>query len=214
MRRLAAFFGVCLLVALAPGPDNCFVLAQSAAFGAWAGLWVTAGLLSGLCVHITLAVLGMAAVLERWPRAADLISLVGAFYLIYMAWGMWGAGMGSASAESGTALGFWLRGVILNLSNPKVILFFIAFLPRFLPRACKRRALGLMGLGALFMAAAAAVMGTFALAGGGLSAFLSQNPRVALWVSRLAALAVAAIALWILIPAITRLAAVEKGNRK
>ena len=46
MRRLAAYFGVCLLVALAPGPDNCFVLAQSAAFGAWAGLWVTAGLMA------------------------------------------------------------------------------------------------------------------------------------------------------------------------
>ena len=74
MRRLAAYLGACLLVALAPGPDNCFVLAQSAAFGAWAGLCVTAGLVSGLCLHITLAALGVAALLKRWPRAADAIS--------------------------------------------------------------------------------------------------------------------------------------------
>ena len=99
MRRLLAFFGVCLLVALAPGPDNCFVLAQSAAFGAWAGLWVTAGLMCGLCVHITLAALGVAAALERWPRAADVISIVGACYLFYMAWGMWGAWLGAAWQE-------------------------------------------------------------------------------------------------------------------
>ena len=205
MRRLAAYFGVCLLVALAPGPDNCFVLAQSAAFGAWAGLWVTAGLMCGLCVHITLAALGVAAALERWPRSADVISAVGACYLFYMAWGMWGAGLGGAAAEARPWWGFWLRGVILNLSNPKVILFFIAFLPRFLPETCRRRALGLMGLGALFMAAAATVMGGVALAGGGLSAFLGRNPAVAAWVGRAAALAVAAIGLWVLVPALAAL---------
>lgn len=199
-RRLFAFAGVSLLLALAPGPDNCFVLAQAAAFGAWAGLWVTAGLVGGLCVHISLAALGLAAVLERWPRAADLIATLGAFYLLWMAWGMWGSAIGAgARAEALTPAGFWLRGVILNLSNPKVILFFMAFLPRFLPEGCRRRALGLLGLGALFAVCAAAVMAAFALAGGSLAALLSQSPALAVGVSRAAALAVAAIGLWILL---------------
>ncbi len=199
-RRLLAFAGVSLLLALAPGPDNCFVLAQAAAFGAWAGLWVTAGLVGGLCAHITLAALGLAAVLERWPRAADLIATLGAFYLLWMAWGMWGSAIGAgARAEALTPAGFWLRGVILNLSNPKVILFFMAFLPRFLPEGCRRRALGLLGLGALFAVCAAAVMAAFALAGGALAALLSQSPALAMGVSRAAALAVAAIGLWILL---------------
>ena len=205
MRRLAAYLGACLLVALAPGPDNCFVLAQSAAFGAWAGLCVTAGLVSGLCLHITLAALGVAALLKRWPRAADAISALGACYLFYMAWGMWGAGLGTARAEALGPLGFWLRGVLLNLSNPKVILFFVAFLPQFLPEGCRRRALGLLGLGALFALCAALVMAAFALAGGGLAAFLRANPAAAVWAGRAAALAVAAIGLWILWPILRRL---------
>ncbi|MBO7181409.1 MAG: LysE family transporter, partial [Kiritimatiellae bacterium] len=62
--KLWLYLSACLLVALAPGPDNCFVLAQSAAFGAPAGLAVTLGLMSGLCVHITLAVLGAATLLN------------------------------------------------------------------------------------------------------------------------------------------------------
>ncbi len=212
MRRLLGYVGVCLLVALAPGPDNCFVLAQSAAFGAWAGLCVTAGLMSGLCVHIALAALGVAAVVERWPRAAEAIALLGACYLFYVAWGMWGAGMAAARAEAGSSAGFWLRGVALNLSNPKVILFFVAFLPRFLPPGCRRRALGLMGLGALFLLSAAAVMGACALAGGGLAAFLGRNPQAAAWMGRASALAVAAIGAWVFVPAAWALAG-RRGAR-
>lgn len=197
---LLLYLGACLLIALAPGPDNCFVLAQSAGLGAAAGLWVTAGLVTGLCVHITLAVLGVAAVLGRFPRAADLVAALGALYLFHVAWGMWGSDFGSAPAEQRTLAGFYLRGIVLNLSNPKVILFFVAFLPRFLPRPCTHRAARLFGLGALFMLVAFCVMGAFALLGGTLSAFLRDRPGAALWVGRGAALAVAAIGLWILLP--------------
>ncbi len=204
MRRLPAYLAASLLLALAPGPDNCFVLAQSAAFGAWAGLCVAAGLIAGLCVHIALAVLGLAALIARRPRAADLVVALGACYLLWMAWGMWGAALGDARAEPLTPLGFCLRGALLSLSNPKVILFFVAFLPRFLPEGCRRRALGLGLLGALFALCAALVMGAFALAGGALAALLRDHPAAALWAGRAAALAVAAIALWILLPLLRR----------
>lgn len=202
--RLLLYVGACLLIALAPGPDNCFVLAQSAGLGAAAGLWVTAGLVTGLCVHITLAVLGVATLLERFPRVADVVSALGALYLLAVAWGMWGAALGEAAAESRTMAGFYLRGIVLNLSNPKVILFFIAFLPRFLPRPCPHRAVRLFGLGALFALCAFCVMAGFALLGGTLSALLRERPEAALWVGRAAAMAVAAIALWILVPLVRR----------
>ena len=129
-QALMLYLGACLLVALAPGPDNCFVLAQSAGLGVAAGLWVTAGLVTGLCVHISLAVLGVAALLNRCPRLADGVAMLGALYLFYVAWGMWGAAFGTAPTEHRSMLGFYLRGIVLNLSNPKVILFFVAFLPR------------------------------------------------------------------------------------
>lgn len=197
--RLFAYLLASLLLALAPGPDNCFVLTQSAAYGFPAGLAVTLGLISGLCVHITLAVLGVAEVLNRFPRAGTLISALGAGYLFYVAWQMWGSGLASAQAEAGTLASFYLKGILLNLSNPKVILFFIAFLPRFLPEGCRNRRSGLFLLGALFALCAFTVMGAFALAGGALARFLERFPEAAPWVNRTTAVAVAMIASWILL---------------
>ena len=197
--RLFAYLLASLLLALAPGPDNCFVLTQSAAYGFPAGMAVTLGLISGLCVHITLAVLGVAEVLNRFPRAGTLISALGAGYLFYVAWQMWGSGLASAQAEAGTLASFYLKGILLNLSNPKVILFFIAFLPRFLPEGCRNRRSGLFLLGALFALCAFTVMGAFALAGGALAQFLERFPEAAPWVNRTTAVAVAMIASWILL---------------
>lgn len=194
------FFGSCVLVALAPGPDNCFVLAQSAAFGASAGLAVTAGLMSGLCVHILLAVLGAAALLTRWERLGDWIAALGACYLLWVAWGMWGGGFETQAAEARSLWGFYTKGILLNLSNPKVILFFLAFLPRFLPEGCTRRGAWLCLLGGIFMVSAFGVMGTIAVLGGWLAEGLRQLPQAAVWVSRGAAIAVAAIAVWIWVP--------------
>ena len=197
--RLLAYLIASLLLALAPGPDNCFVLTPSAAYGFPAGLAVTLGLISGLCVHITLAVLGVAELLNRWPRAGSVISALGAGYLFYVAWQMWGSGLATAQAEAGTLLGFYLKGILLNLSNPKVILFFIAFLPRFLPEGCRNRRAGLFLLGALFALCAFTVMGSFALAGGALAHFLERFPEAAPWVNRTTVVAVALIAGWILL---------------
>ncbi len=203
--RLLLYIGACLLVAIAPGPDICFVLAQSAGLGAQAGLSVTAGLMSGLLVHITLAVLGVATLLNRFPRLADTISALGALYLFWVAWGMWGATLQTQEAQALSIADFYLRGIILNLSNPKVILFFIAFLPRFLPTGIEndsphKRTLWLMGLGGIFILCAGSVMSCAALLGGSLSHFLATSPQATVYLHRGAALAITAIALWILLP--------------
>ncbi len=201
--RLLLYIGTCLLIALAPGPDICFVLAQSAGLGAWAGLCVTAGLITGLLVHITLAVLGVAAVLNRFPRLADIISALGAVYLFWVAWGMWGATLQTQDAQTLSSADFYLRGILLNLSNPKVILFFIAFIPKFIPAHVTRathRTAWLLTLGGLFALCAATVMSAAALLGGSLETLLRDTPSAAMWLSRGAALAVVAIALWILFP--------------
>lgn len=213
-RKTVLYIGACLLIALAPGPDNCFVLAQSAGLGAAAGLWVTAGLVTGLCVHITLAVFGVAALLGRFPRVADGVAALGALYLLTVAWGMWDAPLGEAPTEQRTMVGFYLRGVALNLSNPKVILFFVAFLPRFLPHPCRHRSAHLFVLGALFAFCAFCVMAGFAVIGGTLSALLRARPEMALWAGRGAAMAVAAIALWILLPLIRRISPAIHGQSR
>ncbi len=205
--RLLVYIGTCLLIALAPGPDICFVLAQSAGLGFWAGLCVTAGLISGLLVHITLAVLGIATLLNRFPRVADGVSALGACYLFWVAWGMWGADLQAQTAQTLSALDFYLRGILLNLSNPKVILFFIAFIPKFIPAevtVASHRTAWLLGLGGLFALCAAMVMSAAAFLGGSLEQLLRDTPMAAQLLSRGAALAVAAIGLWILVPLVLR----------
>ncbi len=195
------------MIAVAPGPDICFVLAQSAGLGALAGLSVTAGLMTGLCVHILLAVVGMATLLQRAPRLATWISACGALYLFYVAWGMWQSTLAQipAEAEALTLGDFYLRGIVLNLSNPKVILFFIAFLPKFIPSTGEtkqppRQTGWLLLLGVLFILCAGSVMSATALLGGALAQTLSTHPAAAQVLNRGAALAVAAIGVWILLP--------------
>ncbi len=200
MKRLILFFGSALLLALAPGPDNCFVLAQSAAQGALAGIAVSVGLMSGVCIHILLAILGAATLIERYPKVADAIAALGACYLLWVAWGMWGNGLSEASATTLPLGKLYLQGILLNLSNPKVILFFMAFLPRFLPTPCPHKMRSLLILGGLFIVAAFTVMANIALLGGTLADALKQSPAIAVWINRLAAGAVALIAVSILIP--------------
>lgn len=201
--RLFLYLGTCFLLALAPGPDNCFVLAQSVACGAAAGIWITLGLMTGLCVHISLAVFGTAAFLARFPRFADRILIFGACYLLYMACGLFfSEAPAEVQPQAGTLLSFYLRGIILNLSNPKIILFFVAFLPRFLPDPCPHRTFELLRLGALFILAAFTVMAAVALLGGTATGFLRDNPGTMRWISRGAAVAIAAIAVHMLLPAL------------
>lgn len=199
--RIPVYLSTCLLLALTPGPDNCFVLAQSVACGASAGIWITLGLMTGLCVHITLAVLGTATFLTRFPRFADILRTCGALYLLHMAFGLFFSEAPlPAEAEHGTLLTFYIRGIILNLSNPKIILFFIAFLPRFLPEPCDRKRRELFRLGLLFILTAFTVMASIALLGAAATAFLRNNPDALRWISRGAAVAIAAIAVHMLLP--------------
>ena len=206
IRRLLFYCLSVLTVALVPGPDNCFVLAQSAAYGTVAGLWVTAGLMTGLCVHITLTALGLASVVSRFPKATDIISLLGSLYLMWVAANMWSTPVAAeGTALAGSAQSCWLRGIVLNLSNPKVILFFIAFLPGFLPEKVRSPTAWLLLLGALFIAIAFGVMSGIALAGGSLADLLRNSPNAAHAVSRGSAVAVAAIAVWIFVKTIRSL---------
>ena len=86
---LAAFTAVSLLLCISPGPDNLFVLTQSALYGRSAGLYVTLGLCTGLIVHTAAVALGVAALIKASPVAFNLLKYAGAAYLLYLAWPGW-----------------------------------------------------------------------------------------------------------------------------
>ena len=87
------------ILAVAPGPDNLFVLLQSALYGARAGIFVTLGLCVGVCIQTMLAAFGVAAVVAASPTLLFMIQCAGAAYLLYLAWGAWHAKADSSEGE-------------------------------------------------------------------------------------------------------------------
>ena len=124
------FLGASLLLSAAPGPDNLFVLAQSAVYGVRAGVTVVFGLMTGLVLQTFFAACGLAAVVAAVPALFMAIKLAGAAYLLYLAWGAWTHAADPVGTERAVELSpvqLWRRGLIMNITNPKVQIFFLAF---------------------------------------------------------------------------------------
>ena len=175
-----SFFGIAIVLALVPGPDNLFVLMQSAMWGRKSGLCVVLGLCTGLIVHTAAVALGLAAVFAASATAFTVLKLAGAAYLAHLAWGAFRA-RGHLDAHekiprraAGT---LYRRGILMNLSNPKVSLFFLAFLPQFTSPARGPVALQILQLGALFMLAALLVFGCIAFFSGLFGRHVQRSPR-------------------------------------
>jgi len=189
---LAAFFLASIALGIAPGPDNLFVLAQSTLHGARAGMMVVLGLCSGLLVHTAAVAAGLAALIQASALAFTLLKAVGAAYLLWLAWQAWRAGAASAgTAPAPVALGarqYYLRGIAMNLSNPKVSLFFLAFLPQFVDPARGALAPQFLLLGGVFILATLLVFGGIALVAARLGKWLGGTPGAHTWLNRVAAL--------------------------
>ncbi|MBS0507851.1 MAG: LysE family translocator [Proteobacteria bacterium] len=209
---LLAFFGVSVLLALTPGPDNIFVLLQSAQRGWRAGMCVVLGLCLGLVGHTTAVALGLAAVFAASSVAFTVLKFCGAAYLAWLAWGALraraevqevqqeaathGATNPPASpAVSPGAARMVGRGVVMNLTNPKVLVFFLAFLPQFADPAQGAMARQIMLLGLVFMLATLLVFGAIACFSGAFGAILQRSARAQRLLNRVAGLVFLGLAL-------------------
>lgn len=196
LETLITFFGVSLLLGLTPGPDNLFVLVQSAQRGWRAGMAVVLGLCVGLVVHTAAVALGLAAVFAASAVAFTLLKWCGAAYLAYLAWGALrapaavasGAAPAAAAGTAPSARRMVVRGMVMNLTNPKVLVFFLAFLPQFADPARGPVALQLMVLGAVFILATLLVFGAIACFTGAFGALLQRSARAQTVLNRVAGL--------------------------
>ena len=193
-----AFFAAAVLLALAPGPDNIFVLTQSALRGRVAGLTVVLGLCTGLIVHTTAVALGVAALFQASATAFTALKLAGAAYLLYLAWQAFSASAREIPTQTKSTMGLWqyyLRGIIMNVSNPKVSIFFLAFLPQFADPDRGSLSAQLMTLGGIFMIATLVVFGSIAILAGSLGQWMSRSHRVQRVMNMIAGTVFAALAL-------------------
>ena len=188
---LAAFSMASVLLALAPGPDNIFVLTQSALRGKSAGLLVTLGLCTGLLVHTTAVAFGVAVIFQASAVAFTALKLFGAAYLLYLAWHAFRASSQDISADrsNGMSAGrLYRRGIIMNVTNPKVSIFFMAFLPQFADPARGPLSLQMLLLGGVFIVSTILVFGGIALMAGAIGQWLSRSPKTQVVMNRVAGL--------------------------
>lgn len=187
--QLVAFAIASIALALVPGPDNIFVLAQSGLYGRRAGILVTLGLCSGLVFHTAAVALGVAAILLASTFAFGLLKLAGAIYLLYLAWQAFHTSSANLRANKVRRLSrfqLYRRGIIMNITNPKVSIFFLAFLPQFTAPANGPITQQIFILGGVFILVTLLVFGGIAIAAGGLGGWLQRNPKAQVNLHRIA----------------------------
>lgn len=185
--NLLGFLSAAVLITLMPGPDILFVITQSITRGRKSGIIFAAGLCSGLIFHITAVCLGISVLLYRSPVAFTTLKFAGAAYLIYLGVKAFlhrrqaSLRFDAASGSGGQKL--YRKGILMNLLNPKVILFFLAFFPQFVDPAAESPVLQMLLLGLIFMAQALVIFSCVAVLADKLSAGLMKNPGVAYWMN-------------------------------
>lgn len=187
-----------VLLALTPGPDNLFVLAQAVQRGKLAGIAVTIGLCTGLLVHTSAVAFGVAALFQASTLAFNALKLLGAAYLLYLAYLSFRAGGESGGQANVEPLGFgrlYRRGIIMNVTNPKVSLFFLAFLPQFADPAFGPVMPQILLLGLLFIISTVVVFGGISLLAGEIGRWLRGSTRAQVVLNRLAGTVFVALAI-------------------
>jgi RhtB (resistance to homoserine/threonine) family protein len=152
---LALFIVSGLLLNIAPGPDSLLIMTRSATQGWRAGCAAALGIGTGTLVHVLAAALGLSALLATSATAFTIIKYVGAAYLLYVGAGMLRGGEGKPAQEAVTvpALPYrkiFVQGFLTNVLNPKVALFFLAFVPQFIAHDAPNKALSFIVLGIIF----------------------------------------------------------------
>lgn len=154
IETLITFSIATLALAVSPGPDNIFVLSQSLANGVKSGIATTVGLITGCVVHTTLLAFGVSAIITASAKVFYGIKIIGAMYLLYLAYKVYrGTAAVSLSDKPMKKSYFELFkiGLVMNLLNPKVMIFFLAFFPGFIWDKDGNTIIQFYVLGAVFM---------------------------------------------------------------
>ncbi len=193
---IIAFVTASVVLSLVPGPDNLFVMTHSALKGWRIGFYTTLGLCTGLIGHTVLVAIGVSVIFQTSAIAFIGLKIIGACYLLYLAWlslqnkelNLGGNGNDNANRS------YYLIGVIMNLTNPKVALFFLVFLPQFVNTGNDNVTLQIFSLGVLFILSALCVFTSIAYLASLLEDILKKSKTVNKNLNILAALVYFALA--------------------
>ena len=192
---LVSFTLACILLNLVPGPGMMFMIAHGVTGGRRAGVAAAFGMASGTSVHTVAAALGLSALLAAAPYALDVIRIGGAIFLLYLAFrALRDSRKPSPDVYGGrvTPGGHWLRrtylsAILTNLANPKVVLFFLAFVPQFISPAGWSTTSQILLLGAVLIAVGLVMDSGIGLVAGTFASALKKRPAIRTWLLRTSA---------------------------
>ena len=188
--QLFGFLLAAVLVTASPGPDNLLVLGMGMSKGRRHGIAFGLGCAFGCLSHTLLAVLGVGALVAASPWAFTALKVLGGLYLVWLGVqalrSRGGAQVGAVQPPAQTLTGLFLRGMLANAINPKVVLFFLSFLPQFVNPAQGSVAVQLGLLGVVFTLQAALLFGLLGFFAGTVGQWLNRRPRAGLWLDRMA----------------------------
>jgi threonine/homoserine/homoserine lactone efflux protein len=179
--KLTLFILSSLALLVVPGPAVLYIVTRSLSQGRMAGVVSMLGVNSGALVHTFAAALGLSAILVSSALAFNIVKFAGAAYLIYLGIRQFftkGA-FENIELKQDSLLKIYTQGVIVSVLNPKLALFFFAFLPQFIDTTRGNPALQMLGLGLLFVVLAAISDGLYAMLSSQLGRWLKRNPRFA-----------------------------------
>ncbi len=192
-----------LALAITPGPDNIFVLTQSISNGTKSGLATVAGLMSGCLVHTTLLAFGVSEIIKRSDTLFFAIKLFGALYLLYLAYMVYRSDasilLDEKKQQAHSPKKLFRIGFTMNVLNPKVTIFFLAFFPGFLFSNELNTVIQFYVLGFLFILSASLVFGSIAFLAGGISSYLKQHKNTGLYLKWVQIIVFVGIALYLLL---------------
>jgi threonine/homoserine/homoserine lactone efflux protein len=200
---LLAFAIASVALILTPGPDQLLIAARAVGQGREAGVVASLGIGVGLVFHTTAAALGIAAIVAALPLALELIRYAGAAYLLWLGIRLFrthGEAAASVAAARAPLWAVFRQGILTNLLNPKIVLFFLAFLPQFVTPGTAHPALRMIILGAIFSAAGTLWNIVVAFSAGAAGAWMRRRPRLRRFQERLTGAVFVAIACRLALP--------------
>ena len=202
IETLTSFVLATSVLAISPGPDNIFVLTQSLVHGKKYGLAIVFGLISGCIVHTTFLAFGVSTIIKNSETLYFIIKLFGASYLIYLAFKVYKSDdqilIDKKTSERKNTLELFKQGFTMNLLNPKVTIFFLAFFPAFLFSDKLSNVIQFYILGLLFILTSLLIFSVIVFLAGSISNSIKQNKNIGLFLKWLQILVFFSISIFIL----------------
>lgn len=204
LEQFSGFLIAALLITATPGPDNLMVLSMGMSKGRKQGIAFGLGCAAGCLSHTVLAVIGVSALISASATAFTLLKVAGGLYLIWLGFNALrssgAAGVSAAGAVDSSLTRLFFKGCIANAINPKVVLFFLSFLPQFVVTDNGQVALQLAGLGLTFTLQAAVLFSLLGYFSGAVGQWLNRRPKAGVILDRIAGTVFVLLGLRLLVP--------------